>query len=544
MFYKDIKNKILNSNYLQKNEFIKKKYIFTIVSLTKSKLKAMKKHFLLTLFIFFISLGYSNGLSVLNVSMTGQNTTDDYTLIEFDMTWDNSWRTSTFESNWDAAWIIAKYRKVNETIWHHATFHYVDGTGSGDGHTKPAGGELDSNDDTGTGGSHGVFLYSNADKAQSTANYTDIRLRWDYGADGLADDDSVEICVLGLEMVYVPTGSFELGDGDGGVESKYSFHTGTSTDNILIDNTLKGDIHVDLNTYDDAVLEGGSGIGIDGDGGIDTDDNGTIDNANFPTGYNAFYIMKYEMSHAQYVDFLNKITASQSLVRKYTAASSRNSIIGISSPNFYTNAENRAKNYINGDDWYAYGDWSALRPMTELEFEKAARGTVPAFTQEFAWGTNNIHNATYNISDDGLANAGIVNPGALTGNASYDITDGTLNGPLRCGIFAASAPNGGRKESGASYYGVMELSGNVSEPVIYLGNATQRNFDGSHGDGEIAANGKTDATWPTGRVVHKGGSFQYLYDFLRVSNRNYQYGTTSYTTRGLQYGARYVRTAP
>jgi len=187
----------------------------------------MKKYILISLLGILTTNVYSNGLTVENVSLTGQNITEDYKLVQFDMSWDNSWRTSTFESNWDAAWVFVKYRKVNETVWHQATMHYVVGTGSGDGHTEPSGGEMDSNDDTGTGGSHGVFLYANAYKAQSTATYTNARLRWDYGVDGLADDDSVEICVFGLEMVYIPTGAFELGDGDSGSESRYSFHSGT-----------------------------------------------------------------------------------------------------------------------------------------------------------------------------------------------------------------------------------------------------------------------------------------------------------------------------
>jgi hypothetical protein len=101
--------------------------------------------------------------------------------------------------------------------------------------------------------------------------------------------------VIAIEMVCVPTGPFELGDGDGTNESTYSFHSGTSNNNVTINTDLTGDIRVDAGGTDDGQIES-NGIGIDGDGGIDTDDDGSIDNPDFPTGYNAFYCMKYEIT--------------------------------------------------------------------------------------------------------------------------------------------------------------------------------------------------------------------------------------------------------
>ncbi|MBZ0165892.1 MAG: hypothetical protein K8I00_03725, partial [Candidatus Omnitrophica bacterium] len=57
-------------------------------------------------------------------------------------------------------------------------------------------------------------------------------------------------------------------------------------------------------------------------------------------------------------------------------------------------------------------------------------------------------------------------------------------GPLRSGIFARS--NSDRASAGASYYGVMELSGNVWERVVSIGNESGRNFAGTHGDGLLS----------------------------------------------------------
>ena len=53
-------------------------------------------------------------------------------------------------------------------------------------------------------------------------------------------------------------------------------------------------------------------------------------------------------------------------------------------------------------DGAAYADWSGLRPMTELEFEKACRGNQTPVANEFAWGTASITAAT-GISNDGAA---------------------------------------------------------------------------------------------------------------------------------------------
>jgi len=52
----------------------------------------------------------ANNITVSNTKLTGQNTTDGYTLVQFDLSWENSWRTSSAPNNWDAAWVFVKYR--------------------------------------------------------------------------------------------------------------------------------------------------------------------------------------------------------------------------------------------------------------------------------------------------------------------------------------------------------------------------------------------------------------------------------------------------
>ena len=141
-------------------------------------------------------------------------------------------------------------------------------------------------------------------------------------------------------------------------------------------------------------------------------------------------------------------------------------------------------------DGAAYSDWAGLRPLTELEYEKACRGTLTPVADEYVWGTATIADSAYTLSNAGANNEGIAsNYSSGAGNASYGTTDGSIDGPLRVGIFAANSLNSGRMTAGASYYGIMELSGNLWERPVTIGNATGRGFTGLHGDGALDASG-------------------------------------------------------
>jgi hypothetical protein len=58
---------------------------------------------------------FANNIAVSNASIVGQNTTagvnnaSNYSMVKFDLSWENSWRTSTGPSNWDAALLLVKY---------------------------------------------------------------------------------------------------------------------------------------------------------------------------------------------------------------------------------------------------------------------------------------------------------------------------------------------------------------------------------------------------------------------------------------------------
>ena len=470
---------------------------------------------------------YANNIQVGTPTLTGQNTTDDYVYVQFDLSWDNSWRTSSAPNNWDAAWVFVKYKPTGGD-WAHATLNTS-------GHSVTTNNGVAATIMTPADGK-GVFLYRTNDGTGSI-NWDDVKLRWNYGTDGLGDADTVTVKVFAIEMVYVPEGNFYVGDGS----STGTFRqTGSNTPQQISTNSAV--IKCEDTSFDDAQLEG-DGILVDGDGGIDMDGTSAVDNQDFPTGYTAFYCMKYEISQGQYADFLSLLTDAQDDNRyPNQSGSSRHTISG-SYGNYSASVPNRACNYFSWADGAAYADWAGLRPMTELEYEKACRGTANPVANEYAWGDTTIHDSAYTITNDGQPNA-TVNNSTIKGNASYLTTDGDTSGPLRCGIFADADSD--RQEAGASYYGVMELSGNLFERSVTIGNATGRGFTGTHGDGSLDSIGNTDASnWPGTDAVGAGFRGGYWADgtgYLRVSDRHHAAYTDMIRSNGV--GCRCVRSVP
>lgn len=489
----------------------------------------MKKYMLLLFVISSTFIAHSNNLVIANATLTGKNTTDNYVLIQFDISWENSWRTSSGPSNWDAAWVFVKFRIKGQSNWRHASLNWVDGTGTGDGHTVPAGAIIKGASDLNSN-SLGVFIYSNADKVQSNASYPGVQLRWQYGDDGIQDSDLLEICVFGIEMVYVPQGEFEIGNIGFAYNSFYSFTDGDpspyriTSESFLTVDDANGKLH-----YNSA----GSTLF-------------SIPTA-FPKGYNAFYCMKYEITQEQYVEFLLKLTSPQASARGYNSLGNRNLITG-SYGTFRTDNPYVACNYLSWADLAAYLDWSALRPMTEIEYEKACRGPLPSVQFEFAWGNALMAGEPYTlINAGGQAESIGSNYNMELGNMNYAITESTNDGPLRVGIFATN--NSGRITSGATYYGIMEMTGNVYEQAVTVGNATGRLFAGTHGDGLIDANGNHNASsWPATDVGTglRGGAWTSSTGspgfHLPVSSRTV--AVTGAASRANNVGGRGVRTAP
>jgi len=504
---------------------------------------------------------YANNITVSNVTTGTQNLSGDTLIIQFDISWDNSWSDSV---NYDAAWVFVKYSLDSGATWNHATLK-TSGTNPS-GFSQGSGTGLDIVVPT---DKKGAFLQRSA-TGSGTVSATSLQLVWDYGANAVTDDQAGHpvttlLRVLAVEMVYIPGGSYDLGDGSGSSESTNAFHASDNT-KVTIGTSLIPNIKVDGNSYDDTQLKE-SGIGIDGDGGLDTDNDGVIDNASYPTGYSAFYVMKYELSQSQYRDFLNMLTrtqqnahtasqvANQFALSNTASVDSRNSLrVPASVPSGVitfgcdmdadgvfdetTDGEWIACNYLHWGDVTAYADWAGLRPMTELEYEKACRGTATAVLNEYAWGSTTITQAT------GIANSGKTNETSSNdANCTYG-NHASVQGPLRSGAFADASST--RQNAGASYYGVMELGGNVQERCVTLGNSTGRSFTGIHGDGALDADGNTDViNWPGASATgsgFRGGDWFNTIDSVSVSYRGSAASTDA--NRAKTYGGRVARSAP
>ena len=459
----------------------------------------------------------ANNIAVSNPVLAAPVIADKYVKVQFNLSWENSWRAASGPNNWDAAWVFVKYR-VDGGDWQHATLHstgHSGGTGTSATVTPAADGT-------------GAFIYRDS-VGSGLFSITGAQLRWNYGVNGVADDASVDIRVFAIEMVYVPEGAFALGSGGTEVGAFYMYPTTTNT--YLVSSEAEITVGTSTgNLYYPAV----SG-----------DQTGPVPAA-FPKGYNAFYCMKYKISQQQYVDFLNSLTQTQATERKSTWSGYRYAITGSEVGSYNTTNPYVACNWLGWNDGAAYSDWAGLRPLTELEYEKACRGTLTPVADEYAWGTATIAGHAYTLDNAGANNEGIaINYSSSAGNASYLNTTVSI-GPLRVGIFAANSLNTGRMTAGASYYGIMELSGTLWERPVTIGNAAGRGFNGLHGNGALDASGDADVSnWP-GLNAHgagfRGGSWSDQVWYLRVSDRTSAAGTWSARDRG--YGYRAARSGP
>lgn len=492
------------------------------------------KYLYLTLFTCLPIFLFSNNIEVQNVTIASQDEAQDFYMISMDVSWDNSWRTSTYESNWDAAWVFIKYTLKNQQEWGHAYLHYVDGTN--DGHVAPGGCTINTaNNSYGTTDRGiGVFIYRSADGIGDVM-FENIQLRWDYGENGLEDDDLVEISVNAIEMVYIPSGAFYVGDGQGDFGQ---FEAGNSGNPFYI--TSEGSLTLGGTNANN--LSNNDAINMLNDDDFDYSTTQTLP-ADFPKGFQAFYAMKYEASQEQYAEFLRRLTSTQRSPRSGPHYVNSENVFPIRDGNHWAVADHpwRAMHYISWMDMATYLDWAGLRPFSELEFEKACRGPMEAVPNEYAWGndswyTAELYSFANNNTPSEIVSGGL---GVGTGNANSNSLYSGSGLPVRCGIFAASAENKTREETGASYYGGMEMSGNCYELIISIGNSQSRDFSGRHGDGSITSSGNASFSILTDWAFASSVGIGY-----RSSEISTRYGGNYYiTTRERWHGIRGVRTA-
>lgn len=459
-----------------------------------------------------------------------KNNTTGLAFINFQLQWDNSWRVST-PNNWDAAWLFVKF-KHNETKWLHA---HID-TNS---HVHKAFADVAVEIKVGTSEvfikgekqtrGMGVFVYRK-ENGTGTLAFSDILLKWDYLTQLEENnveyvDGPISLRVYAIEMVYVPQGQFYFGH-NGTTGSDLTIHPDSAYVYTHAYNTAnyggllapyKGAMPL---TYFSSPILGAA------------ESTKWRSTPTYPNGYEGFYIMKYELSQHAYVDFLNSLTYEQQLQRAAGAkpdldnyarfyTGNRNTVTvrlpgksAPSTPALYGcryatesildwdveyNGGNLAMSNLSWADCAAYLAWAGLRPLTELEYEKTCRGHNFPVKNEFAWGnptkvettTESPRNPYKPNESPTLSNANFI---AQKGNLSNGTTECF---PMRVGCLSFGSST--REQAGAAYYGVVNMSDNVSELYVNCNTKEGLFFDGAHGDGQldgITALPNTVSTWP------------------------------------------------
>ena len=418
----------------------------------------MKKSILLPFLVSFCSVAFANNMLVQNVSTTGNNAGAQTIQVQFDISWDNSWRD---DINWDAAWIFMKFKDANG-LWQHCKLNQTGfSNGSGTANTVQV-----------TADKVGSWLYRSA-LGSGTFNTTGMQLQWNYGLSGLTDVTGLEVRVFAVEMVYVPEGDFNIAKGfwiNPATTLNFNGSFNAPGSNFPVINTKLSPTL----TYSDGTS---ASVRIKGDAGIDTNNDGIIDNTTYPIGYRAFYAYKYELSEQQYADFLNTLTNTQ-----ITTLGLAGTGITLTSGQYFSSTPNKACGNSNDSRFYAYADWSGLRPMTVLEMNKASYGPLQPVFRDFCVSIDRSYPAW-----------GVGCPESLPDNGSNGLAS------LQNVGYNASGTSD-RVSSGSSYYGIMDLTWNASEPVVRLSSFS---FNSINGNGEILSTGSTDvSTWNSSSIFY------------------------------------------
>ncbi len=481
-----------------------------------SKTKAALRNGLLTLVVLLACATTlrANDLRIDNVQFVNRPGATGELRVVFDLSWRNAWHT---ERNHDAAWIFLKLIYGGQGL-RHVTL-------APDGHRVldiPGVDAPSAQIDVGRD-STGFFIYP-AEPFRGDIRWR-LSVQLDPASYNPRRDGQARLEVFGIEMVYIPPGPFVLGDpdttalnfgafyrsGEGGVPDGLVEITSEAA---LPVGPAPGQLYYRSQTQE-----------------YQGDQQGPVPAA-FPKGFEAFYVMKYEITQGQYAAFLNTLPDNYTFERfsfgGRTYAGKRGTI-RLEEGRYVAGSPQRPLNFSSWDDGLAFADWAALRPMTEFEFTKASRGPEKPLPGAFPWGT---------ASFDGLAR--VVGPddelGMENGWDESRLTDVT------------------RPVFGASYFWVMDLAGSVWERVVTIGQADGRAFTGTHGDGRIGQRGRaTNDDWPhdyLGREGHgyRGGGF---YDQGRAISDFNPYSPIAYRRFGgwagsyphRAYGFRCARTA-
>lgn len=429
------------------------------------------------------------------------------------ISWENAWKN---DRNHDAAWLFFKSTSMGDT-WHIRV--------AAEGHEVV---EVFAPEQSGgfsfqvPSDQAGLFVQPN-ERMRGKVSMT-VKIALQKGEfEGLNAHDNL-LTAHGIEMVYIPEGPFYVGDTSqapidhGGI---YAPGAGEGQPGLF---HIRSEAALRVGPSGDLYYQNPRGYSGDQAGPIP---------ATFPKGFSGYYMMKYELRAGQYVEFLNTLRDSQRIARMvheqpgyYESGGSIELIDG----QFTTAYPSKPAYFVGWADAMAFADWAGLRPMTELEFTKAARADTKPASEDFPWGNTSKLHIQRLPNDKGVLEM----RNAWTEDQLSDET---------------------KHHFGASNYWVMDLAGSLWERVITIGHSRGRAFTGQHGDGRLSDDGSADVTeWPSGAEDEGGFGFRgggfYGYNreyhsynpFSPVAYR--PYGGWAGGDRTKAYGTRLVRSAP
>jgi formylglycine-generating enzyme required for sulfatase activity len=221
-----------------------------------------------------------------------------------------------------------------------------------------------------------------------------LKLPWNYRAAGVPDDSYLDVQLFAIEMVSVAGGPYCLGDGNAS--------GGFSPVRIGHPTPARG-----AQWSSPCGWEGPQPPGL------------PALPATYPNGWRAFYVAKYEVTQGQYRDFLNVLTFQQQKARTHSSPASphRTSALNASIPErnglvvylpgdsthqlpavYGCDLNNNgvadepqdgewiACGGLSSDDALAFADFTGLRVLTEMEWEKAGRGQKQGLPGDLPFG--------------------------------------------------------------------------------------------------------------------------------------------------------------